>query len=93
MLESRTLPSLPTLPPAQASSLDNSNSLVSVSCYVGNPNNEDGVGNLSVPSASQAGPVCNNTFLICKGKCYGCFDDFDYSEEICVDNSGKKYLR
>lgn len=83
---------LPTLPPADVTSVT-PNTMVSVTCFIGNPNNEDEVGSLGIFSAAQAARSCNETFFDCRGKCYGCYLDFDYGEEVCMDAAGKKYLR
>ncbi|HJV36252.1 hypothetical protein [Geomonas sp.] len=64
-----------------------------VECYLGNPDQKQMLGSLMANSAHDAGPACNGMFLACNGACYGCFTDFDYSDDICVDKSGKKYLR
>jgi hypothetical protein len=92
---------LPTLQPGQLPSLSAqpmtvappSDKNYSVECYLGNPNQKDRLGSLIATSATDAGPACNSMFFACKGSCYGCFSDFDFPEEICVDNAGRKYLR
>jgi multidrug efflux system outer membrane protein len=27
------------------------------------------------------------------GRCYGCYADFDFSDDVCVDNAGRKFIR
>ena len=43
-----------------------------------------------IPDAARA---CNNLYYECKGKCIGCFHDFDYVDYVCVDTSGHTFLR
>jgi hypothetical protein len=62
---------------------------VSVSCYVDNLY----IGNVSVFNASTAASACNLLYYACKNECSGCFTDFDYAEEVCVDTSGRMYLK
>jgi len=90
------LPSLPSGQPAQIPALSASSvadQTISLTCYLGNPNDKQTLGDLTVTSIEAAGPACNSMFYACKGRCYGCFSDFDYSQDICVDNSGRKFLR
>jgi hypothetical protein len=65
----------------------------SVTCYLGNPLENNTIGSITVTVAESAGPNCNSLFYSCRGSCFGCFADFDYSEDICVDSTGRKYLR
>jgi hypothetical protein len=65
----------------------------SVECYLGNPDQKQMLGSMMANSAKDAGTGCNGMFWACNGACYGCFTDFDYSDDICVDKAGKKYLR
>lgn len=91
-LQSTPLENLPRLS-SIPDSINQSESMVAVECYIGNPLNGNRAGSLTANSASQAGSSCNALFFDCQGQCYGCFSDFDFSEEICVDNAGRKYLR
>jgi hypothetical protein len=87
---------LPSLQPSQLPSIgtvSTADSTISLTCYLGNPNDGQTLGDLTVTSPETAGPACNSMFFVCKGRCYGCFSDFDYSQDICVDNSGRKFLR
>jgi hypothetical protein len=65
---------------------------ISVTCYLGNPNDRNSLGDIMVHSVLEAGTVCNSMFFSCRGACFGCFSDFDLSQDICVDNSGRKFL-
>jgi hypothetical protein len=66
---------------------------VSVSCYKGDSNNGYMVGNMMIFSPETAGQSCNSFYYDCKGKCYGCFSDFDLSEDVCYDAAGRKFLK
>ena len=92
---------LPMLPSSQPSQLPSINTVsiqpvqeqnISATCYLGNPNDRNSLGNIMVMSPEAAGPTCNSMFFNCRGSCFGCFSDFDLSQDICVDNSGKKFL-
>jgi hypothetical protein len=95
------LPTLQSVQPEQLPSINSvkpdiipvTDRMFSATCYLGNPNDRQTLGDLTVNGAEAAGPACNAMFFVCKGRCYGCFSDFDYSQDICVDNSGKKFLR
>lgn len=84
---------LPSLSAQPLSVVTLSDKTYSVECFLGNPSQKQNLGRLTVTSATDAGPACNSMYFSCKGGCYGCFSDFDYSDELCVDNSGRKYLR
>ncbi len=87
---------LPTLP-VEGASTSNVTSMpdrtISVTCYLGNPNDRQTLGSMTVPNPEAAGPACNSYNFSCRGRCYGCYSDFDLSEDVCVDNSGRKFLR
>jgi hypothetical protein len=51
------------------------------------------LGNVVVFDTSSAAMACNNLYYDCKGKCIGCFHDFDYVDYVCVDTSGRTFLR
>jgi hypothetical protein len=62
---------------------------ISVYCY------RDGrsIGNAVVFDVANAARACNNLYYDCKGKCIGCFNDYDYIDYVCVDASGRTFLR
>jgi len=62
---------------------------ISVFCY------RDGrsLGNVVVYDVANAANACNNLYYDCKGKCIGCFNDYDYVDYVCVDKSGRTFLR
>jgi hypothetical protein len=90
--DDQQLPMLPTLGSATINMVDPDRSL-SVTCYLGNPNDRNSLGDITVRGPESAGPTCNSLYYSCKGRCFGCFSDFDLSEDICVDSSGRKFLR
>ncbi len=85
--------SLPTLQASSPTPVGMSDDALSVTCYLGNPNDRQTLGGITVHGAEAAGPACNSFYYACRGRCYGCYSDFDMSEDICVDGSGRKYLR
>ena len=95
-----TLPSLQSATPAQLPSLStvtvnmaDPEKMISVTCYFGNPNDGRSVATIMIQGSTSAGPSCNAMFYDCKGRCFGCFSDSDLSQDICVDSSGRKFLR
>jgi hypothetical protein len=62
---------------------------ISAYCY------RDGrsIGSVAIFDVSNAALACNNFFYDCKGKCIGCFHDFDYVDYVCVDTLGRTFLR
>jgi hypothetical protein len=97
-----TLPKLPSGGPESLPSLSSSSlnmaavpdRALSVTCYLGNPNNNQSLGgSLMVNTPEAAGPTCNSLNFACQGRCFGCYADFDLSEDICVDAAGRKFIR
>ena len=94
------LPMLPSSSPAQLPSLSTAtinmadpDRMISVTCYLGNPNDGLSVATIMIQGPGSAGSYCNSMFYDCKGRCFGCFSDSDLSQDICVDNNGRKFLR
>ena len=85
--------SLPTLGASSQDAVGMSDQSLSVTCYLGNPNDRQSLGSITVHRPEAAGSACNSFNYACRGRCYGCFSDFDMSEDICVDGAGRKYLR
>lgn len=85
-----TLPSINSSPLSSAQKLDRS---LTATCYIGNPNNNQNLGSIVVTSPEAAGPACNSFYYNCQGRCFGCYSDFDLSEDICVDPAGRKFIR
>jgi hypothetical protein len=63
---------------------------VSVSCYVGSPEDDEDVGTVDVFDVRTAANSCNVMYNSCGGNCTGCYDDED-SRRVCVDPSGRVY--
>jgi len=70
-----------------------SDQTVSATCYQGNPNDNEVLGSITVSNPLEAGPSCNSLYYSCRGRCFGCYSDFDLSEDICVNNAGRRFLR
>jgi len=66
---------------------------ISVACYRGDMGNGAYLGTILVFSPDAAGQMCNSLYYGCGGKCFGCFSDFDLSEDVCYDSSGRKFLK
>ena len=79
---------LPTL-----GSVNMSNQSISVTCYLGNPNDNQSLGSITVNGPAAAGATCNSFNYSCQGRCFGCYSDFDMSEDVCVDAAGRRFLR
>jgi hypothetical protein len=92
MLQSANPNQLPSLSSANLDMVDQTQNL-SVTCYLGNPNDRNTLGSITVPGVAASGPTCNSLFFSCKGRCFACFSDFDLSQDICVDSSGRKFLK
>ena len=60
-----------------------------VTCY------KDGsrIGTVTVFDWRTAAATCNTTLYDCKGACIGCFHDFDYVDNVCIDMNGREFLR
>ena len=94
------LPMLPPVGSAQLPSLSSATinmtdpeNMISVTCYLGNPNDGKSVATIMIQGAASAGTSCNSMFYDCKGRCFGCFSDSDLSQDICMDNNSRKFLR
>lgn len=84
---------LPTLNSSTLSVTGMPDQTLTVTCYLGNPNDNQSMGNIIVNSPTAAGAACNSLNYICQGRCFGCYADFDLSEDVCVDSSGRKFIR
>ncbi len=67
--------------------------VVSVSCYKGNPEDGNYIGDLTAQTPEIAGRSCNSLYADCQGECQGCFPDSDITEDVCYDKSGRKFLK
>ncbi len=66
---------------------------INVSCYKGDKEDGAYLGTVMVFSPEAAASQCNALYYACKGKCYGCFSDFDLGGDVCYDSAGKRFLR
>jgi hypothetical protein len=62
---------------------------MTIYCYRDNRS----LGSVAVFDIAHAVTACNNLYYECKGKCVGCYHDFDYIDYVCVDASGRTFLR
>lgn len=65
---------------------------ITVTCYSG-PDEGSNLGSLLTFAPETAGQICNKIFYACKGKCYGCYSDFDLGDDVCYDNAGRRFLK
>lgn len=70
-------------------SLVSADDSITAYCY----RDDSSLGNVVIFDTSTAARACNNLYYDCKGKCIGCFHDFDYVDYVCVDTSGRTFLR
>ena len=73
------------IPPEHAYSQDEA---LTVSCYKGNNDEGNYIGELSVNNRLNAARDCNLTYEDCKGQCLGCIVDSNFSQ-VCYDKEGK----
>jgi hypothetical protein len=62
---------------------------ISVVCY----RNNEQIGSVVVFDPAAAAGACNTQYHDCRGRCTGCFYDFDYFRDVCVDIYGNTFLR
>jgi len=51
------------------------------------------VGTVVVFDVADAPQVCMNMYYDCLSGCIGCYHDFDYVEDVCVDIQGNRFLK
>jgi len=61
---------------------------IEVTCFKGNLDAGNQVGNITVTNPAEAGQTCNSTFYDCDGKCVGCYDDQNLGKKVCLDSAG-----
>lgn len=66
---------------------------ITVSCFKGNLDEGNYIGNVKVTKPENAGQDCNTTYYDCQGECLGCFPDKDLDRQVCYDNAGKKIMK
>jgi len=64
----------------------------SISCYK-DPGSDLSVGSVVVYDVSLAARSCNSMYYDCRGRCIGCYHDFDYIDNVCVDMQGNTFLK
>ena len=64
----------------------------SVSCYK-DAKSDWSLGRVVVFDVATAAMACNSMYYDCKGICIGCYQDFDYVSNVCVDNRGNTFLK
>ena len=62
---------------------------ITIFCY----RDSRSLGNVVVFDVANAAAACNNLYYDCKGQCIGCFNHYDYIDYVCVDRSGRTFLR
>jgi hypothetical protein len=62
---------------------------ITVSCFKGNSEEGNYVGEISVNHTRDAAPDCNEEFEGCQGACLGCIIDAE-NNQVCYDMSGEK---
>ena len=65
---------------------------ISVSCYK-DAKSSWSVGRVVVFDVAEAAQACNSMYYDCRGKCIGCYQDFDYVDNVCVDMRGNTFLK
>lgn len=61
---------------------------IDVTCYKGNTEEGNQVGNVTVTNPTDAGQACNSTYYDCDGKCIGCYYDQNQGKTFCFNNAG-----
>ena len=51
------------------------------------------LGSVSVYNGDQGAQACNSRYYECRGRCIGCYHDFDYIDNVCVDMHGNTFLK
>lgn len=63
-----------------------------VSCYK-DAQSSWSLGNIAVYDVAEAAQACNSMYYDCRGRCIGCYQDFDYVDSVCVDMRGNTFLK
>jgi hypothetical protein len=66
---------------------------VSATCYLNQSVGNVSVGSVVVFNVANAAQACNSMYNDCRGRCIGCIYDNDYVHDVCVDVSGRTFLR
>jgi len=65
---------------------------ITITCYAGNPDNNQDLGTVEVFHVANAASTCNSVYADCDGNCTGCYIDKE-SQEVCIDTTGRLYTR
>ncbi len=65
---------------------------ISISCYK-DAKSSWSLGNVTVFDVTEAARACNSMYYECRGRCIGCYQDFDYIDNVCVDMQGRTFLK
>jgi len=65
---------------------------VNISCYK-DAKSSWSLGNVAVYDVAEAAQACNTMYFDCRGRCIGCYQDFDYVDSVCVDMRGNTFLK
>jgi hypothetical protein len=77
--------------PMQPSYAEDEN--ITVSCFKGNLDEGNNIGELTVNNVEDGGKDCNNSYEDCQGQCLGCIFDYNLSRQVCYDGNGEKILK
>jgi hypothetical protein len=65
---------------------------IPVSCYVGDPANNQEVGDLETFNVANAARLCNTVYYDCDGRCTACYIN-EEEMTVCIDSGGRKYTK
>lgn len=65
---------------------------ISISCYKDAKSGRS-LGSVLVFNVADAAQACNSLYYDCRGRCIGCYQDFDYIDNVCVDIRGNIFLK
>jgi hypothetical protein len=65
---------------------------ISISCYK-DAKSSWSLGRVVVYDVAEAAQACNSFYYDCRGRCIGCYQDFDYADNVCVDIRGNTFLK
>lgn len=65
---------------------------ITISCYE-DAKSAGSLGNVIVYDVAEAARACSSMYKDCRGRCIGCYHDFDYVDNVCVDMRGNTFLK
>ena len=65
---------------------------ISASCYK-DAKSGMSLGSVVVFDVANAAQACNSLYYDCRGRCIGCYQDYDYIDNVCVDIQGNTFLK